>query len=195
MSWEGPEGITLTGGPGCLPWPEPPALLTFCMSGWDKRNQSMWSPDCGEVVLRHRLSCWLILTRDSGQALPHIVQGEPKYPCRDLEHSWSGELHNSLLEAGQGHRGWARAFRPCPSMSRTKLGYASTCLQGERHHISPAHLAIFLIPRPLFILVRLRRRPGGRGIDGQTQQEAGDPQVWREPGVPHSWRQIGRTHV
>lgn len=64
---------------------------------------------------------------------------------------------------------------------------ASACLQGERHRISPAHLAIFLIPSPLFILVRPRRRSGGRGIDGQTQQEAGDPQAWREPGVPHSW--------
>lgn len=51
---------------------------------------------------------------------------------------------------------------------------ASACFQGEKHHISPAHLAILLLPSPLFILVR-PRRPGGRH----------SRRLWREPSVLH----------
>lgn len=76
---------------------------------------------------------------------------------------------------------------PAPAWVGQSWVTASSCFQGARHHTSPAHLAILLLPSTLLILVRARRRPGGRGMDGQTQQEAPGPQAWREPGVLHSW--------
>jgi len=122
-------------------WTPTPARKTCPAAG---RHPVMWSPDHVETSLRHHSPSWLILTRDAELALPPILQGEPKNPCRDSEQPESGEVCNSLLEAGQGHRGWARALRQPLSWVM-----ASTHLQKERHHISPGCLCSITSSWPL----------------------------------------------
>ncbi|GAB0187162.1 3-oxo-5-alpha-steroid 4-dehydrogenase 2 [Grus japonensis] len=73
MSCKGSEGITLVGATSH------PHLLYVWVG--QTRNQSMWSLDHVEMVLRYHSARWVILTRDVVQALPPSSKGSRKIPA------------------------------------------------------------------------------------------------------------------